>query len=842
MKLFLKFLIFSFITINVVAQNTILQGTVIDSTTNEPLAFVSIVYNEQNQGTITNIDGKFTIDKTNDIRFLKISYLGYNTKELTRNEFINQTNITIRLSKKIYSLNDIEVYPGINPAHRIIIAAQKNRDKNNPESLKSFKYDNYNKMIFTGSIKDMTTHTDTVNLPVDIVQELKRKPIEKKVDTITGFLNSQHLLIMETVSKRYFLSPDKTKEIVVANRVSGLKNPTFIILATQFQSFSFYNNYVTVMDRTYLNPLTKGSTEKYLFIIEDTLYDQNKDTVFIISFRPKRGKNFTGLKGTLHINTNGYAIQSVIAEPYEENPAMKIKIQQKYEFIDNQQWFPIELNTSIVFNQLLTEINDTIIYNDSTIIIKKTTLPIIGYGKSYISDIIINPEIDSVKFNHIEVLPLKDMNKKDEEFWETNRPIPLTNADKKTYEVIDSIGKEYNLDSKLFIIETLLNGNIPVSIFNINILKLMSYNQQEGYRLCLDVSTNEKLTKLFSVGGYFAYGFKDKKTKYGGYFSIPISLKHESNIKISAWTDFYETGQIKFLEDKNIFTSEFYRDIYLKKLHQSDGIMASVNTRLLRYFKLNMYIKSERLSDCFMRYNFIDYENNKLDYNHQGYLLLDQTVSGLSLKFIYKEKFFETPSGSLLSLGSKYPELFLNISRGLDIYKSDITYWKTELKIKQNIEWKLLGKTSLQLVAGSVDRALPEWITYNGHGSYTNFSIESANSFGTMRINEFMNDRFVFLFFRHNFKSLLFKSKHFAPQFVLCQNAGFGTQIKPEYHINTGIPMDKGYYESGILINNLLKQSYFGYGIGVFYRYGPYAFDKTIDNFSFKITLYSNIN
>jgi hypothetical protein len=52
--------------------------------------------------------------------------------------------------------------------------------------------------------------------------------------------------------------------------------------------------------------------------------------------------------------------------------------------------------------------------------------------------------------------------------------------------------------------------------------------------------------------------------------------------------------------------------------------------------------------------------------------------------------------------------------------------------------------------------------------------------------------------------------------------------------------MEKGYFESGLLINNLLRFQLFRYGLGVLYRYGPYAFGKTIDNFAFKLTLQLN--
>jgi hypothetical protein len=49
--------------------------------------------------------------------------------------------------------------------------------------------------------------------------------------------------------------------------------------------------------------------------------------------------------------------------------------------------------------------------------------------------------------------------------------------------------------------------------------------------------------------------------------------------------------------------------------------------------------------------------------------------------------------------------------------------------------------------------------------------------------------------------------------------------------------MEKGYYESGLLINNLFNMGLYNIGVGVFYRYGPYALSETKDNFAYKVTV-----
>jgi len=49
--------------------------------------------------------------------------------------------------------------------------------------------------------------------------------------------------------------------------------------------------------------------------------------------------------------------------------------------------------------------------------------------------------------------------------------------------------------------------------------------------------------------------------------------------------------------------------------------------------------------------------------------------------------------------------------------------------------------------------------------------------------------------------------------------------------------MDLGYYESGLLINNLVNLQLYTIGIGAFYRWGPYSFDNVGDNFAYKISM-----
>ena len=190
----------------------------------------------------------------------------------------------------------------------------------------------------------------------------------------------QHLSIMESVTERQFMRPNRNYEKVIHNRVAGFKEPSFVALVNDVQPFSFYNNHFKIADKLFLNPISPGSTKKYFFNMEDTLYQQS-DTVFIISFHPRKNKNFEGMEGVLYINSRQYAIQNVIASPHDKS-FFNMKIEQKYKLINNQQWFPEQLNFEMEaakypspFLRLLVE------------------------GRSYIYEVDIAPSLSKKNFN-----------------------------------------------------------------------------------------------------------------------------------------------------------------------------------------------------------------------------------------------------------------------------------------------------------------------------------------------------------------------------------------------------------------------------------------------------------
>ncbi|HVA99388.1 MAG TPA: DUF5686 family protein, partial [Bacteroidia bacterium] len=796
---FLTFFSFAFIAN---AQTFSLQGKIIDAETKNPLPFVSVTITGEQQGTTADIDGHFTITSSHPINSLSFSYLGYQTFVYKIKSSENQNSILIKLEENVTQLKEVTILPGINPADRIIRLAIENSDKNNPEKNHSFTYTSYNKMFVTA---DMKSDADSLN-SLDTL---------KKDSKIEKLLKKQYLFLMESVSNRDFMYPDNNKETIIASRTSGLKNSPFALLATQMQSFSFYTPEISILGKKYINPISKGSLKKYFFLLKDTIF-QGKDTVYIISFQPKKRKVFEGLKGVLYINTNGYAIQNVLAQPAIDDGKIDLHIQQKYACIDNTKWFPVQLNTDWIYNDIF--VGDSVVAMGATPNENSSLGKIKAVSRSYLKNIVLDPPLKRKEFNQIQVAFADDASKKSDAFWNQYRVDSLSTKEKKTYQVIDSIGTAEHFERKIKAFEILSSGKIPIGIFNLDMNRFLRYNRYEGFRLGLGAHTSDKFSKFFSVGGYGAYGFTDKAFKYGGDANFELNKAHEINFKVAYSNDVIESGGTTFYDDESLISTNNFRDYLVQEMDKIQKEEASLNFRALHYFKFNCFV-NEQLRTTTNNYAFGISENNAT-------VLLTQyrfSEAGIGFRWAYKEKFIQTPF-SLVSLGTKYPIVFFKFTQGFNnLMNGQFQYSRYDLKIEKKFVIRNLGESTLRLMGGYIQGNLPYTNLYNGIGSFLQYGISAPNSFETMRMNEFLSNKYAALFYIHTFNPWIRIGK-FSPSVAVVEHIGFGSLNNPQQQFNIPVnTMNKGYYESGLEINNILTSGFAGVGVGVFYRYGPYS-------------------
>jgi hypothetical protein len=815
------FLFFYFLLSITYAQTYQFKGKVVDANTKKGLPFVAVTIVGDIRGLQTDIDGRFQLISNKSELKLMFQYVGYESLEKVvsfKEEF------EIKLKAKENIIKEVQVIAGENPANRIIKKVIENKDKNNPEKLPSFRYMSYNKFVFTG--KDDTTLYDRMNTNSIKRFDSSKADYQFKKDSVLARINKsryssdslfgkQHVFITETVTQRDFLFPEKNKEQIKAVKISGLKNPSFVLIASQFQSFSFYKDYMIVLDKNYLSPISKGSTSKYFFSLEDTLL-QNNDSVFVISFKPGKGKNFEGLKGLLYINKDGYAVQNVIAEP-EMSAYFKIKVQQQYEKIHGA-WFPTQLNTDLEINAV--QIN---------------TRKMIGIGRTYIKDIEIGVDQSKRKFDGVVIdYDRKSIKNNSDSLLTKYRIDTLDKLENQTYYIIDSIGKAEKFDEKIKLFDILSKGYIPWGYVQFDIKRILSsYNDYEGVRLGLGMGTSEKFSKYFSVDGYFAWGTKDHKFKYGGNLKVPIYLRQDVVWNTTISKDVIESGATRFRGDKK---SKFdtYRNILVWNMDWQEGLETELSIRSQKYLLHYLYASQykRRVTNT---YEFFD--NGKLfsEYETREF--------GVSTRWAYGETFMRQ-SQQRISMGTRYPIVWLNVAYAEGINNIwNGSFWKFDFKVKKSFTIRNVGTSHIQAFAGYIDGNVPYPFAYNGRANNNgSFSLSSQGYFETMRMNEFLSSKYAAIFLTHDFGKLLYQSKHFKPGIMVTTAYGIGSLNNTLQHKGISFKtMEKGYTESGLLLSDLfvLKSQFYnmGLGVGTFYRYGAYKNKAEKDNLAFKLNL-----
>ena len=818
---FILITLLSFIFYNVIGQEYIkvqnVKGSVVDAATKEKLAFVNIVINEDGTlGTTTDIDGSFSINTKKDINTLTFSFVGYEKKTITIED---GSDIHVKLKPLTINLSEVVIDGSNDPANRIIDSVLKYRDTNNPKSLDSYYYKIYDNMIFT---------MDTSLLTFDEIRET---------------LRHNDILAIETVSEQYYKKPNKSKKIILANKFSGSKNPLFVYVLENIQSVGFYDDLISIDAKRYVNPISKGSKNKYIFVLESSFKDENNDSIFTISFRPYRNTNFNSLRGTITVNSDNWAIQNIKARPAKKDGMLNIEIQQLYEKVDGKYWFPKQINTIIATFDKENSRIDTVMTSDSTAYVAlslggevTSSVPMLGIGKSYITDIEVNKEIDKKIFDNASYT-INDNAANNDEVIQYYRYDTLNKERlEATYQFVDSIFQESGLDLDKIsnILASSISSQIPISIFNIDLNSIMDYNIGNGYMLGLGLSTNNRVSRVFSIGGFANYWFKAKEANYGGNITFNILPSKDLRFNVSASHKFGRLGNYGFIEKESMLNPSNYKHFYVNATSLNNSVSANLSTYFNKYLKgiVNFEVADKNI--------FNSYQLSAISY--QPYRL---STIDFKLRIAFGEQFIKSKNGLQVE-GNANPVIWLSYQKNLkDVFGSPYNFDKIEFLFRGKKDSKYIGETSLTAQAGYINGFAPITELFNLEGSYWNkFDIYCTESFSTMRPDEFMCDKFGALYLSHNFKNLLLNFKKFHPEIILVTNIAWGTnndennsQILRFSDSQIYNDLSKGYFESGIVIDRIIHAGISKLGLGMFYRYGAYSYDDVWDNFVFKISM-----
>ncbi len=803
----------SLFAISAIAQEE-MKATVLDSETKRPLPFVNVIvyHNGKLSGTATNVEGSFTIKTQPKPDSVVISFVGYKKQRIS-----DYKKTIIYLQPSTLELAAIEIRPGLNPALRIIKNAVDKRKENDVQKNLSYTHDTYN--IFNADADPLSQEE------IDMLKD--SNDIE-----IANFFQKQQAFIMETYSTVNYKPVNKRKETITATRTSGLKNPLLATLAAQIQPFSAYENPINLFSKDYLNPISNAGYNGYYFELRDTLYD-DKDSIFIIDFAPKPGSNFTGVKGKIFIHSRNWAITNAIFDMESAlgvssdgnsvslgssgggstSPLMSIII--RYERVNPTYWFPKEVRTTIPLGQVFDSTNFYM------------------WNTSFYKNIQLDVDKKDIKIGGAPIEVLEEAVDRDEAYWQNIKGDSTSARDLETFRFNDSIGEAVELDDKLNILTSLAKGYISLKWFDLDLLSVINFNNFEGFRLGLGGRTNDKMAKWMSIGGYFAYGFGDKRFKYGGDLTFHLKRSHNFNLRVLYKDDVETTGEYDMLNPGGVVDQgALYRQLYVKRMDYTQNLGFEVEGYAFKSFFVKAFNHNKRI---WTGYDYLFNDPNQI--SDGNYFRLFET--GLSFNWKIKDDYIQLGTERVYLKDPKFPVIGATVVKGWDgAWMGEYDYWRAQLRLDQKFRMMRIGSIYLRAEWNQVLGDVPLPLLLHTPGIFDRWGITAPNSFETVRPTEFMNDQMLTGHFNWQFNPFRSKKGKFAPVLSLRFNAAWGTLSNPQRHQLVNVQtMEKGYYEAGFVFDDLLKMQFLRFGIGYFYRLGDYMFINEWDNMAIKLSL-----
>jgi hypothetical protein len=434
-----------------------------------------------------------------------------------------------------------------------------------------------------------------------------------------GELVKNYLFVAESYTDKKYRYPRQVKETVLASKISGIKHPLMAITTANFEYFGFYFDYPQINERTFTSPIVPGSIDLYRFVLREMI-PHGTDTTYVISFEPRAGKNFSGLRGSLYINSDKYAIEQVTAFPADERTmALGFRLHQQYERV-NGQWFPHQLDLYITQKDLKTD--SALFYWDT-----RTTLSHIALDKSF----------PVSEFSDIAMEFPREAGRKTEAEWKALRPDSLPAKAQATYRAYE------NMPADLLAVLNLINGlteafalqAIPIGKVDLPFQYLFSgANPYEKFRIGAGMQTNLLFSKWFSIGGYAGYGLGDKAWKYGGNLLFTFNRRTHTELRFSFAQDLREPGNVPyFIENENLYTVKTLRGFFSSRLDSIREWKLQFNTKPWPNLQANAWLLTEERGPAGFSYGFDVKGNNQFISRYQN------TEAGIGIRYTTRETY-----------------------------------------------------------------------------------------------------------------------------------------------------------------------------------------------------------
>ncbi|MEQ8217243.1 MAG: DUF5686 family protein [Arenibacter sp.] len=794
-------ILFLFIVQYAVSQTKV-GGIVVDES-GEPVSFANVLFKDSSEGTITNDNGRFYMESENTYSTLLVSFIGYETKEITLTARVTY-NMNVVLTESSEQLDEVVVYFGKtdkknNPAIDILKKIWAKKRKNGVHMFKQYQYDKYEKVEF-----DLNT-IDSALMKSRVFRGLEFVFNDLDTSRITG-KTYLPIFLNETFSKVYGNNETAVvKEDVLGSKNSGFSNNQAIIafIADLYSDYDIYNNYLKFFDKSFTSPLSKTGVDTYNYVLADSAFIDNKWCYNIIYY-PRR-KNELTFKGDFWVNDSTYAVKNInlaVTKSANINWVKEIYIEQEFDVVNDSVFL-------LTRDYMLSDFSFNKKENSRGVYGKRTTV----YG-DYKFDQPKPNEFYKAKTDPFDPLVLN----KEDDFWEANRLESLNADEKGIYKLLDTLKTVPKFKSYYNIVSILGSGYVEIDKWNLDlgdVYSIFGYNQAEGVRLRAGARTYFGQNDPWRLQAYLAYGFGDDKFKYGISGKWLVDKKSRFIISGGKRRDIEQLGiSLTSTTDvlgRSIASSSVFTVGSNDRLTNIDLSTFNLELEPVTNFRIGIGGSYRSLSSALPNAFSLDY--------------IDPTVpSGISSEinqFDLTTILIYTPGKKTIGNGverrdvnDNYSTLFLSYTNGVkNFLDSDFDYKKVQFSYTQPWQVGGLGRLLSTVETGKTFGEVPLGLLNAIPGNQTFFSV--YNTFSNLDFYEFVTDTYVSAHLEHNFNGRFFSRIPFMRKWNLREIIGLrgvwgelsdeNRALSAPANIPLIAPKDKIYWEYSVGVGNILK-------------------------------------
>jgi Family of unknown function (DUF5686)/CarboxypepD_reg-like domain len=673
-----------------------LSGKVLDEK-GQPLAYATVYVRNSGNGVSANAEGGFKLKVAPGRHEIVFQYIGYKQKIEVVEIGDKPITLTVRMEPDEMLLTEVEIRDE-DPAYRIMreVIARRKYYRYTPEN---YSFDAYMKGFHR-------------------LMSAPKKLMGRDLGNLGGILDSTRsgvIYLSESVSKVYIRDKQK-KEIMISSKVSGDDNG-FSFNSVTGTEFSLYNERLDVT-REILSPLADNAFAYYDFKLRGKFTNLIGHKIYKIAVIPRR-KADPVFGGHLYIVDEQYNLSG--ADLYLTGDAIK---QPALDTLNiRQEFFPIGPKSDVwpLLNQVMIFKFGILGFN------------IQGLFNTVYSNYQIDPTLENNFFNREIFRIEKGANERDATYWNTIRPIPLTEVETRDYtrkdslqriwqskafkDSIDRKGNKFGFMDPLFGY-TWNNSWKRVSVSWPPLLEGFQFNTVQGYTLNVQPryrkSADDRDTRFFEAGGVINYGFSEKKWRGGASLRRRFESIHYTMVEVggglqteqfspekpigpglnSVYTLFLKQNYLKIYEKafgRADFSRRFGRGLqlragveYAERRPLENTTEYSLNKKSTRFYTSNNPVSSAD-----------PIPEGPIFRTHQALLF------SVEATFRIKEKYSTYPDFRSYE-PSKWPIFSLKyVKAAAGVAGSDADFDFLMARVRKNdLSWGLAGYTGFQVSAG----------------------------------------------------------------------------------------------------------------------------------------------